>query len=474
MIHDLKPYPSYRNSGVPWLEGIPSHWEVRRNGRLFTQRNETGFPDLPILEVSLKTGVRVRSFLGSSRKQSMSDRDKYKRACRGDIAYNMMRMWQGAVGVPNLDGLVSPAYVVARPLPEIEARYFASLFRTPGYMGEVNNTSRGIVPDRNRLYWEEFKQLASPFPPHGEQSAILRFLSYADRRIQRYIRAKKKLIERLNEQKQTIIHRTVTRGLDPSVRLKPSGVKWLGDVPEHWEVRKLRHCGKIEGGMTPSMEIRQYWDGDIPWVTPKDMKHFSIGDSSVRVTSAAIHQTSLRKIGAGAVLLVVRGMILARRVPIAWTTAEVTINQDMKALSPSPGIVPQFLAYSLESSQEAFVPLIDEAGHGTRRLPTELWRELAVVLPPKEEQLGIVSLLRSATETLNVVIDSATREIDFLREYRTRLVADVVTGKLDVREAAARLPEEAEGSPEESEALEADDEESEGVDLEAGPEEAGA
>jgi type I restriction enzyme S subunit len=151
MIDGLKPYPDYKKCGLPWLGRIPSSWEVRRNGRLFAQRRETGFPDLPILEVSLKTGVRVRDFESSQRKQVMSDRDKYQRACQGDIAFNMMRMWQGAVGVAPVDGLVSPAYIVARPFPETDTAYFAYLFRTAAYMGEVNNYSRGIVPDRNRL-----------------------------------------------------------------------------------------------------------------------------------------------------------------------------------------------------------------------------------------------------------------------------------------------------------------------------------
>jgi type I restriction enzyme S subunit len=159
-------------SGLQWLAHIPEHWEVRRNGQLFVQRNQTGFPELPILEVSLNTGVRIRDIENSTRKQMMSDRAKYKRAARGDIAYNMMRMWQGAVGVCPVDGLVSPAYVVARPLDGTESRYYSNLFRTRAYMGEIDSYSRGIVKDRNRLYWEDFKQIASPYPPAEEQVRI--------------------------------------------------------------------------------------------------------------------------------------------------------------------------------------------------------------------------------------------------------------------------------------------------------------
>jgi type I restriction enzyme S subunit len=168
----LDPNVRLKPSGVEWLGDVPEHWEMRRNGRLFAQRNETGFGGLPILEVSLRTGVRVRDFENSDRKQVMADREKYKRAVAGDIAYNMMRMWQGAVGVAPVDGLISPAYVVARPLPGTEPRYFEYLFRLPAYMGEVDKYSRGIVKDRNRLYWEDFKQIPSCCPPYSEQVAI--------------------------------------------------------------------------------------------------------------------------------------------------------------------------------------------------------------------------------------------------------------------------------------------------------------
>lgn len=227
----LRPYPVYEDSRLPWLRQVPEHWEVRRNGRLFAQRVKAGFSDLPILEVSLRTGVRVRNMEDMRRKQLMSDREQYKRAVRGDIAYNMMRMWQGAVGVAPTDGLVSPAYVVARPFPEIETRYYGYLFRIASYMSEVNKYSRGIVTDRNRLYWDEFKQIPSIYPPLDEQRKIADVLDSHGRIVRRFIRAKRRLIELLNEQKQAIIHRAVTRSLDPNVQLKPSGINWLGNVP---------------------------------------------------------------------------------------------------------------------------------------------------------------------------------------------------------------------------------------------------
>lgn len=213
----MRTYPAYKDSGVPWLGEVPAGWEVRRNGRLFAERKETGFPDLPILEVSLRTGVRVRDFSLSERKQVMEERGKYKRAASGDIAYNMMRMWQGAVGVAPTDGLVSPAYVVARPLPGTVTGYFAYLYRTSAYMGEVNNYSHGIVADRNRLYWDEFKQIPTPYPPPDEQSAIVRFLDWASGRLERAIQAKKKELALVTEALLTVTQHALqlqgTRGL---------------------------------------------------------------------------------------------------------------------------------------------------------------------------------------------------------------------------------------------------------------------
>ena len=249
MIDGLRPFPEMKPSGLAWLGDMPAHWDVRRNGRLFGSRRETGFPDLPVLEVSLRSGVRVRDFDNGTRKQEMGDRSKYQRAVRGDIAYNMMRMWQGAVGIAPVDGLVSPAYVVARPFAETDAGYYAYVFRTAAYMREIDTFSRGIVPDRNRLYWESFKQMPSVYPPLDEQRLIVRFLDWHGVQTAKIIRAKTKIIALLNEQKQTIIHRAVTRGLVPNVRLKPSGVPWLGDVPEGWEVKKLKYLVRFNNGL---------------------------------------------------------------------------------------------------------------------------------------------------------------------------------------------------------------------------------
>ena len=209
-----RPYPTYKDSDVEWLGDVPAHWEVRRNGRLFVQRNETGFPELPVLEVSLNTGIRIRDFGNSDRKQMMAVRSEYKRAVKGDIAYNMMRMWQGAVGVIPVDGLVSPAYIVAKPVKGTESRYFSTLFRTNMYMAEVDKYSHGIVRDRNRLYWEDFKQIPTLFPPPCEQSSIIQFLDKTTDNIGAATDHARRQIELLQEFRTRLITDVVTGKLD--------------------------------------------------------------------------------------------------------------------------------------------------------------------------------------------------------------------------------------------------------------------
>jgi type I restriction enzyme S subunit len=417
--------------------------------------------------------TRHEFFITSTKAFVSPDRaSAYTRIRHGDVLFAASGETTDDIGrsaVNLLDGeaVCGGDIIVLRPTRKIIDRFLGYAADAPASRYQKATMGRGFTVVH--IYGSELKRLALAIPPLNEQAAIARFLDHANRQISRYIRAKQKLLKLLEEEKQAIVHRAVTRGLDPNVRLKTSGAEWLGQIPMHWNVRKLRHCVSIEGGMTPSMEAGRFWNGTIPWVTPKDMKRAAIDGSSVRVTEAAIQETALRLINPPAILMVVRGMILARRVPIARTTVPVTVNQDMKALKPHHGINIEFLTFLLQSAQGAFTPLIDEAGHGTRRLPTERWRNIAVVVPAKEEQTAIVRFIEERTRTLLGAIERAGREIELLGEFRARLIADVATGKLDVREAAARLPQEAQKVEplDEMEDLSQDESTAEDIELEA-------
>lgn len=439
----LRTYPEYKDSGLPWLGPVPAHWDVRRNGRLFAQRNETGYGSLPILEVSLKTGVRVRDMDDLKRKQVMSDREKYKRAAKGDIAYNMMRMWQGAVGVAPEDGLVSPAYVVARPYPEAEPRYFSYLFRTDAYKNEVDGFSRGIVKDRNRLYWEDFKRMPSCFPPPDEQKAIADYLDANAAKVRRFIRNRRRLIEVLNEQKQAIINRAVTRGLNPNVPLKPSGIDWLGDIPKHWEVVKLKRVARINPSRSEACALR---NSDDP-VVFLPMERVSV-DGQVDQSE----RRSVREVWQGFTFFRRGDVVLAKITPCfengkgaCLTNLETEIRfwhnriHRFAAFPFGIGRVPVPTDYARRVSSVGGESMTGAAGQ--QRVSLDFVANFVVPIPPGDEQDQIVAHVEQETAKFRALIERAQCEIDLIREYRTRLIADVVTGKVDVRQASVVVAE---------------------------------
>lgn len=210
----LNPRVLMKDSELEWVSQIPENWGVQRNGFLFYDRDERGYPDLPILEVSIHTGVKVRQFSGEHVEQQAEDPATYKRTLLGDLAFNKMRMWQGAVGVSPVDGLVSPDYQVCRPREGVHARYFEELFRTSFYMTEINRYSHGIVKDRNRLYWDRFKEMPSLLPPPEEQRRIVEHIDDFTARIGGLIAKVREGIEKLREYRTALISAAVTGKID--------------------------------------------------------------------------------------------------------------------------------------------------------------------------------------------------------------------------------------------------------------------
>jgi len=284
-------------------------------------------------------------------------------------------------------------------------------------------------------------------PSLPEQAAIVRFLDHADRRIRRYIRAKQKLIKLLEEQKQAIIHRAVTRGLDPNVRLKPSGVAWLGDVPQHWEVWQIGHFAKVGNGSTPSRGNTSYWSGGTyPWLNSSSVNAGTVTTSDQYVTEVALRECHLPRVPAGSVLVAITGQGKTRG-KAAVLSIEATINQHIAFITlrkPGEIVTAEYLQKFLVAAYAELRRMSDDSGSTKGALTCEDLRHLRVVLPPIPAQEAILQSIGDGLAEVERALRIAESEIDLLHEYRTRLIADVVTGKLDVREAAARLPEEAE------------------------------
>ena len=267
MIYPFESYSAYKPSGVKWLGEVPEHWQVwklRRTLRAVAARNRS---DLPLLSVMREKGVVLRDVSNKDENHNFipDDLTNYKVVQHGQFAMNKMKAWQGSYGVSKFDGIVSPAYFVFA-LDSVDGNYFHTAIRSKAYVPYFTQASDGVRIGQWDLSLARMREIPFLVPPLSEQAAIVPFLDDADRRIRRYIDAKQKLITLLGEQKQAIIHRAVTRGLDPNVRLKPSGVEWLGAVPEHWEVSRVKaefHCLDrrrlpLSGTERGAMTLRRY------------------------------------------------------------------------------------------------------------------------------------------------------------------------------------------------------------------------
>jgi len=445
MIAGLKPYPEYKETKHAWFGDVPRHWSVLPNRAIFSEVKDRNHPEEEMLSVTITRGiVRQKTLLADSSKKDSSNLNKaaYKLLQPKDIAYNKMRAWQGAIGASLYQGIVSPAYVVMR-LRENKnlSRYFHYLYRTPQFAKEAECWSYGITSDMWSLRPEHFNLIYTPQPPPEEQAAIVRFLDWANGRFERTIRAKQKIITLLNEQKQAIIHRSVTRGLDSYVPLKPSGIPWLGDIPAHWEVRPLK---QLLVRMDYGTSVNGRGVGEIRVL---NMGH--IQDGKVNIPqNGSLHSMPMGLLLEKYDLLFNRtnSPDLVGKVGLFMGDASdnVTFASYLVRLRVRSEINPYWMNYLLNSTlfwryarSQALVSLHQANLNSTR------YGQMAIPVPSThEEQKNIVEHIWSLISGIERTITCLKREIDLLREYRTRLVADVVTGKLDVREAAAKLPVE--------------------------------
>jgi type I restriction enzyme S subunit len=430
-----------KDSGVSWLGDVPEHWNVLPNRALFAEVKDRDHPDEEMLSVTIASGiVPQKTLLAESSKKDSSNLDKsaYKLVQPHDLAYNKMRAWQGAIAVSDHRGIISPAYVVMRLRERQDERFFHYLYRTPQFAGEAERWSYGITSDMWSLRPEHFRLICTALPPVPEQTSIVRFLDHADRRIRRYIRVKQKLIKLLEEQKQAVIDRAVTRGLDPSVRLKPSGVEWLGDVPEHWDVRRAKQVSQILRGKfthRPRNDPSLY-DGPYPFIQTGEVARAGKSITGYRQTLNERGLAVSKMFPAGTLVMT----IAANIGDVAVLDFEACFPDSVVGFVPRSGVERDYLYYVFRAMKPE---LLREAPVNTQgNLNIDRIGSRKIPLPPAGEQQEIVRQIEQSTADLNSTIERAEREIFLLREYRTRLIADVVTGKLDVREAAARLPEE--------------------------------
>lgn len=284
-----------------------------------------------------------------------------------------------------------------------------------------------------------------PVPLLSEQLAIAAFLNRETAKIDALIAEQEKLISLLTEKRQATISYAVTKGINPKAMMKVSRTAWLGDVPTHWNVKPLKYLVELRSGGTPSKDNLEYWSGDVPWASAKDLKVEKLEDTIDHITQKAVDDRTATLVRAGAVLVVVRGMILARMFPVVETLVPMAINQDLKAVLPQSGLNGSFLAWLLRGSADESLQRLDEAGHGTKALRMDAWTSMLLPIPPLEEQIELNDFISRETAKLDALRAQSTRAIVLLKERRAALIAAAVTGQIDVRgtvpQAVTEIPE---------------------------------
>ena len=435
MIADFKPYAEYKDSGVHWLGEVPRHWTVLPAFGAFkpNKARNIGMKEKTVLSLSygrivIKPAEKLHGLVPESF-------ETYQIVNPGDIVLRTTDLQNDhtslRVGMVRDRGIITSAYLALRAISEVSPDYGFQFLNVWDSSKAIYGYGSGL---RQSLEFSHFKRMPIAIPPPEEQAAIVRFLDWSNGRLERAIRAKRKVIALLNEQKQAIIHRAVTRGLDPSVSLRPSGIPWLGPIPGHWEiVRNMSlFAHRVESGVEglPVLQVSLR-----SGITPEALDQFG------RPKRLIADQTKYKRI---------------YRQDIAYNTMRMwqgaagvspidgLVSPAYVVLRPRTGICPDF--YDFIFHTDIYKQQVNRQSTGIvsdrNRLYWDSFKQMANVALPASEQQAIVDFIHLETRDLITAKSSLNREIDFLREYRTRLVADVVTGKLDVREAATRLPDE--------------------------------
>lgn len=420
MFTDLKLQTRIQRASIAWLPPLPEHWGVARGKVLFRREQREPLAGDGVVTcfrdgmVTLRSNRRLSGFTEAVQEHG------YQRIHKGDLVIHAMDAFAGAVGVSDSDGKSSPVYAACTPRSTANSHYYAAVVREMARTSWIAALSRGVRERSTDFRFESFANQLLPVPPDDEQAAIVKYLGHAHARIDRAIAAKRKLIALLEEQKQATINQAVTRGLDPSVPMKDSGVPWLGEIPAHWELRKLGQLMSIRTGTQDT--VNRVDHGKYPfYVRSQSIERIdSIGFEGEAVLTAGDGA------GVGKVFHYVNG-------PFDYHQRVYKFSDFREVLGR------YFFEYfratlKFETEQGTAKSTVDS-------LRRPMLKSFPVAVPPEGEQLEILNSLQEAIAGIDSLAARVLDEVSLLREFRTRLTSDVVTGQVDVREIAATLPE---------------------------------
>lgn len=426
---------------MEWLGAIPAHWGVKRLKYLASLNPEVLTEDTnPLLEMTYVDIGGVDNLGRIIEREQMTFSSAPSRARRlvrdGDVIVSTVRTYLRAIArildpVPGM--VVSTGFAVVRAGHELLPDFAAYMLRAPYFVERVVANSKGVsFPAINESEMGTYELAA---PPRPEQCAIAAFLDRETARIDALVAKKERLIELLQEQRAALITRAVTKGLDPNVPMKDSGVEWLGEIPAHWKVNRTKFAATLRSGHTPSRQHPEYWqDCTIPWFGLADV--WQIRDGQVEYVYETAEKISELGLANSAARLLPKGtVILSRTASVGFSAilgVDMATTQDFVNWVCGPTLRPEYLLYVFRSMRHEFRRLTMGSTHQTIYMPDV--GGFSTPLPPLVEQDQIVAVIRSETASIDGLIAKVHAAIQHLKELRTALIFAAVTGKIDVRE----------------------------------------
>lgn len=433
----VKKYSSYKDSGTEWIGEIPKYWKSERLASILNSVSERSGTDLPLLSITREKGVIIRDLDNEEENHNFipDDLSNYKVIRKGQFGMNKMKAWQGSYGISDQDGIVSPAYYVFQLRNDIDTRYFHLAIRSRLYVSFFGSASDGVRIGQWDLSRDRMKNIPFLIPPLPEQTAIAEFLDSKTALIDQAIGIKQKQIELLKERRQILIHKAVTRGLNPNVKMKDSGVEWIGEIPEGWEVKKLKYClnGKLkyganESGIEYDISLPRYvritdfgQDGklsednklSLSWKQGKDYL-LKDGDILFARSGATVGKTYQFK----------KSMSVESEYSFAGYLIKAESNEEI--------ILSDFLYLYTNSNlfnkwkEGIFIKATIE------NIGADKYSQLQVIIPPVTQQKEILSKFKVDDGKFSTAISLKEQEIEMLKEYKATLINSAVTGKIKV------------------------------------------
>lgn len=426
-------YDSYKDSGVKWLGKVPSHWVVMRYKHIFILRKQKGNKKLPQLCATQRYGVIPQSLYENRVVTAIKGLENLQLVEIGDFVISL-RSFQGGIEYAHYQGVISPAYTVLYPKDNSNADYFRYLLKCPSTLSLLASLVTGIRQGQN-IDYNKLKYEFLPIPPREEQEAIVTYLDNVTSKIDEAIEAQQKMIDALNERKQIIITRAVTKGLNPDAPLRDSGIGWLGQIPAHWEIKKLKMLSEIKG----RIGFRGYTNDDLVesgegaiTLSPSNIKNGKMDYSYCSYLSWFKYEESPEiKVQNGHILFVKTGSSYGKTAFVENLPMEATINPQFSLIKPI-SVNHVFLNYAISST---YFSLQVERGVIGSTIPTisqNTIKNFIILLPRVEEQRRIVDSLTVKLNYIDNIISICEKKISLLQERKQIIINEVVTGKKKV------------------------------------------